>query len=124
LAGYGRDIIYTIGDFQPLDFSKTIDLLVSWEGRQVSVIANPQGPGAPLSHTQTVMAGVLGELQMMDNLIDEATDSVASFSVGTTPPNGFCLSPGDFRLTQPLPGRNAVRIDFEHNFSIQVDLSS
>jgi hypothetical protein len=124
LVSYGCYIVYTAHDFQPLSFRDTIDLLVSWEGQQVSVIASSHPSGTALSHTQTVMAGVLGTLQMVDNQIDDAVDSVAAFSVGSTPPNGFYLSTGDFRLAQPLPGRNAVRIDFEHSFSIQVDLDS
>jgi hypothetical protein len=107
-------MVFNVSDYQPLDFRQTLDLLASWEGRGVCVISNPQAPGEPLSHTQTVMAGVLGKLQMVDNSIDPDVASVAAFSVGPVPPNGIYLSPGDFVRTQPLPGRDAVRIDFKH----------
>jgi hypothetical protein len=117
-------MVFSVRDFQPLNFRETLDLLASWEGRRVSVISNPQAPGEPLSHTQTVMAGALGRLQMVDNSIDPGVESVAAFSVGPTPPNGFYLSPGDFIRTQPLPGRDAVRIDLKHHYSIHVDLLS
>ncbi|MEJ7783718.1 MAG: hypothetical protein WKF96_02870 [Solirubrobacteraceae bacterium] len=113
---------FNFENLTPLDFRQTLDLLVVWEGAQVSVISMPQAPGEPMSHTQTVMAGVLGRLQMVDNAIDPDVESVAAFSIGPTPPNGFYLSPAGFRLSQPLPGRAAIRIDFRHNYSIQVDM--
>lgn len=68
------------------------------------------------------MAGVLGTLQMVDNAMDPDVESVAAFSVGPTPPNGLYLSPGDFIKAQRLPGLDAVRIDFKHDYSVQVDL--
>jgi hypothetical protein len=109
-------------DFLPISFRETLDLLASWEGRTVRVYSYGQLPGEPLSHTQTVMAGALGRLQMVDNAIDEGVDSVAGFSVGPTEPNGFYVSAGDFRQAQPLPERASVRIDFERGYAIQVDL--
>jgi hypothetical protein len=67
----------------------------------------------------TVMQGVLGTLQMVDNAIDPNVEGVAAFSVGPTPLVGFYLSPGDHRLTQRLGG-DAIRIDFAHSYAIRV----
>ena len=113
---------YNFEDFLPLDFGKTLDLLASWEGRTVRVQTYAAAPGEPMSHTMAVMEGALGAAQMVDNAIDPNVDSVAAFSVGPMPPNGFYVSPGDHVRTQPLPGRDAIRIDFAHSFAIQVEL--
>src|SRR4051794_39610223 len=99
-----------MSQFAPLDFLSTLDLLASWSGREVQVIAAQHAPGEPLSHTQTVVSGVLGSVQMVDNHIDATADSVAAYSVGTQD-NGFYISPSGFRRTQPLPGRESIRID-------------
>jgi len=109
-------------DSVPLDFRQMLDLLASWEGRQVRVFSSPHAPGKPLTHTQTVMAGALGKLQMVDNAIDRSIESVAAFSIGPMEPNGFYISPGDFRQAQPLSGES-VRLDFENDYAIQVDVT-
>jgi hypothetical protein len=109
-----------VTDFLPLDFSQTLDLLASWEGAQVRTIALSQPPGKPLSHTQVVLTGPLGPLQMVDNAIDENADSVAAFSLGAA--GSLYISPAGFKLTQPLPpSRQSIRLDFEHDYSIQLD---
>ena len=106
----------------PLDFSETLDLLASWAGRVVEVSSYRTTPGRPASHTMTTMAGPLGEVQMVDNAIDLDADSVAGFSVGDVPPNGFYVSPGDFEMAQSLamPGLDSVRLDFRDGYSIQI----
>jgi hypothetical protein len=57
---------------------------------------------------------------MVDNNIDAHAASVAALAVGS-PPNGFYLSTAGFRVTQPDPGRDSIRVDFEHDFSIHVN---
>ncbi|MCW2984308.1 MAG: hypothetical protein JWR63_1878 [Conexibacter sp.] len=114
--------VYRIEDMLPLDFGQTLDLLAAWSGQEVRVSTYAQAPGEPCSHTMSTIAGTLGDVLMTDNAIDPDVESVAGFPVGTTPHTGFYLSPGDHRMTQPLTPGRSVRIDFAHNFSVQVDL--
>lgn len=110
-----------LDDLRPPDFRATLDLLTSLEGRRVRVAALSQPPGQPLSHTQLVVVGILGQLEMVDNTIDQDANSVAAFSIGGAP-SGLYLSPSTFFRSQPLSAKG-LRIDFKHAFSIQVDVA-
>lgn len=104
----------------PLDYSGTLEVLDSWTGRRVLVIAHSQAPGQPQSHTQAVVTGVLGPLEMADNAIDPNVEGVAAYAVGGGP-NGFYLSSGDFLHAMPL-GDGHINIKFCHDFHIEVQL--
>lgn len=114
-----------INDFLPLDFTATLDTLAEWSGSEVLVYAVSQPPGEPLTATNVTVRGKLSSLAMTDNLIDGDSDSVAAFAVGDAPNTGFHLSKSHFVRTQPLPpspgmGAGAIRMDFKHDYSIQV----
>jgi hypothetical protein len=107
----------------PLDFRATLDFLAEWVGREVLVIAHSQAPGEPMSHSQVTMRGTLGEIQMLDNRIDETVHSVAALKVGHEVMNAVYLSPGDFVHTMKLPERKQMNITFAHDFHIEVQLA-
>lgn len=105
----------------PLDFAGTLDVLADWAGREVLVIAHSQAPGQPLSHTQVTARGALGDVEMVDNQIDQTVQSVAAYKVGDGPMNAIYLSTGDFVHTMRL-GDGHINIKFAHDFHIEVQL--
>jgi len=106
----------------PIDYRETLEVLSSWTGREVLVMAHSQAPGVPMSHTQVTLSGTLGELQMVDNLIDPTVQSVAGFGVGDSRMNAVYLSPGDFVHTIRLSERH-LNIKFAHDFHIEIQLA-
>lgn len=108
----------------PLDYAATLEALAALEGRNVLVIAHSQAPGLPMSHTQLVLSGELGAVEIVDNVIDGNTASVAAYRVGSDrPENAFYLSVGDFVHTMRIPiGQEHLNIKFAHDFHIEVQL--
>jgi hypothetical protein len=107
-------------DFVPLDFEQTLERLTSWEGREVRVVSYAHESGRSQSHTQTVMQGVLGRLQMVDNIIDATQTASRRSPSGRSSPTASISASSTFAHAQPLPGAEAIRIDYP-GYAIQVD---
>ena len=78
-----------------LDFRQTLDALAAWRGSNVLVTAHTHPPGAPRSHTHTVLRGALGPLEMVESDVDPDDESSAGYLVGAAP-NGLYMRAGDF----------------------------
>ena len=105
-------------DAERLDFRQTLDVLAAWRGRNVLVTAHSHTPGAPRSHTHTVLRGALGPLQMVDSDVDPDDESSAGYTVGAAP-NGLYMRAGDFVRAMRF-GASHLNVRFANHLNLEI----